>query len=308
MKYPRILIFIFLSGLMLQAKSQQFVMFTQYMSNMSSINPAYAGSHDMLNIVMLGRKQWLGLAGSPTSETFSINAPITAKKIGVGFSMIEDILGPVKSTGVDADFAFRFNVTPKVQLSLGLKAGARSYSNNLTSLFIIDKQDPLFSADIKSRWAPNFGTGFFLNTDKLYVGLSVPYLLKNSITLNNETNSSFGREERHYYLISGYVWEISRWWLFKPTVLFKYVKNSPISFDMSANFLFSEKLWLSGTYRLGDALGIIAQMKVFRQLWVGYSYDFSLNKMRSTNLGTHEIMLSYDFSFAKYKVKSPRYF
>ena len=57
---------------------------------------------------------------------------------------------------------------------------------------------------------------------------------------------------------------------------------------------------------LGDALGAIAQMKVYKQLWIGYSYDFSLTKLAHFNSGTHEIMLSYDFILVKRKMQSPK--
>ena len=51
-------------------KAQQEPMFTQYMFNSLSVNPAYAGTTEALNLNTLTRLQWVGLEGSP--ETFSL--------------------------------------------------------------------------------------------------------------------------------------------------------------------------------------------------------------------------------------------
>ncbi len=41
--------------------AQQGVMFTQYMFNGLALNPAYAGSHDVISATAIGRQQWLGI-------------------------------------------------------------------------------------------------------------------------------------------------------------------------------------------------------------------------------------------------------
>ena len=40
---------------------QQDPQYTQYMYNMSVINPAYAGSRGVPTVTLLGRTQWVGL-------------------------------------------------------------------------------------------------------------------------------------------------------------------------------------------------------------------------------------------------------
>lgn len=295
-------------GLFTSVHAQQRAMYTQYMFNMIDVNPAYAGTRDMLNVLVLERKQWLGMEGTPSSQTFSINSPIITEMIGIGLSLNNDALGPVRETGVFGDFSYRFKISQNTVMSLGLKAGGIWYNNNLSKLFIIDKNDPSFAYDIENKFAPNFGTGIYIYGKKFYAGISIPRLLKTEIGLNTKSTSRIGKEERHYFAIGGYVFDINSNLKFKPTVLLKYVINSPLSIDASANFLYNDRLWLAATYRFGDALGAIAQYRIVKQFWLGYSYDFSLNKTMSFNSGTHEITLSYDFMFGKYKVKSPRYF
>jgi len=44
------------------------------------------------------------------------------------------------------------------------------------------------------------------------------------------------------------------------------------------------------------------------QFRAGISYDYTTTKLRNVNDGSVELMLSYDFSYNKNKLKSPRYF
>ena len=51
--------------------AQQDAQYTQYMYNLSVINPAYAGSKETMNIGLLHRNQWTGFDGAPkTSSLF----------------------------------------------------------------------------------------------------------------------------------------------------------------------------------------------------------------------------------------------
>ncbi|MCW3789854.1 type IX secretion system membrane protein PorP/SprF, partial [Plebeiibacterium sediminum] len=60
---------------------------------------------------------------------------------------------------------------------------------------------------------------------------------------------------------------------------------------------------------IGDAVALIANVQLNKQLMVGYSYDFSVSNLATYNNGSHEIIISYDFDgFLKNKVISPRYF
>ncbi|WP_445716443.1 type IX secretion system membrane protein PorP/SprF, partial [Flavobacterium sp.] len=50
--------------------AQQDPHYTQYMYNMSVMNPAYAGSKENLSMGLLYRKQWVELEDAPTTGTF----------------------------------------------------------------------------------------------------------------------------------------------------------------------------------------------------------------------------------------------
>ncbi len=303
--FPLIFIIVFTNELI----AQQSAMFTQYMFNTVAVNPAYAGSKEVPTAVFLARKQWVSFDGAPVTQTFSINAPIKAKSLGLGLSVTNDKIGIVNETGFFIDVAYNLKLWNKANLSMGVKGGVNFYQAKLTELTIIDRNDPAFQKDIKGDFLPNVGVGFYYYTDKFYAGISTPKLLKNTISAEKGVNTqNLAKEERHYYFISGYVFDLGRFVKFKPSVLAKLVQGSPISFDITAGFLFSERLWLSGMYRVGDAVGGIVQYRIGQSLWVGYAYDYTVSDLTNFNSGTHEIMVSFDLVSKKYRVKSPRYF
>ena len=80
-------------------QAQQDPNYTQYMYNMSVMNPAYAGSKENMTGGLLYRKQWVEIEGAPTTGTFFINSPV-GKNVGLGLSAINDKIGPVEETNL----------------------------------------------------------------------------------------------------------------------------------------------------------------------------------------------------------------
>jgi type IX secretion system PorP/SprF family membrane protein len=167
--------------------------------------------------------------------------------------------------------------------------------------------DPFFQGEIDNKFRPNFGVGLFLNGQKYYLGVSSPKLLQNNFE-SNYNNYSVQAEMRHYFISGGLVFDLGENIKFKPTFLTKAAWNAPVQVDLTANFLFREKLWLGGSYRTNDAIGLIAQWIFNNKLRIGYAYDYSITKLQNYHNGTHEIMISYEMRFLKEFVVSPRYF
>jgi len=298
-----ILFFLFLGN---KAFSQGEPMFTQYMFNTLWVNPAYAGTSQALNINALTRLQWVGMDGAPKTYSAAIHAPISGQKAGVGVTVVNDVYGPIKNTYATGNYAYRVSLNEKLTLSMGIKGGVNTYFAGLKDLSLIDEQDPQFEEN-ERRINPNLGFGFYLYSNNFYVGLSAPRLLETSLDGNNANNTFKSRN--HYYLIGGFIWELGPNWMFKPAILTSSVANAPISHNITFQFLYDQRIWLGGMFRPGDAAGAFFNIKVSDRLTVGYGYDFTFTEISHANIGTHEIMISFDFiEFAPGKVKSPRYF
>ena len=166
-----------LMGVDLQA--QQDPHYTQYMYNMSVMNPAYAGSKDNLSLGLLHREQWIELEDAPVTSTFFGHSPV-GKNVGLGLSVISDKLGPVEENNIYGDFSYTLKLGGEHKLALGLKAGLTLH--NVDYLTIINptlpqQGDGAFAENVSNSYF-NFGTGAFYYTNKYYLGFSVPNMLK----------------------------------------------------------------------------------------------------------------------------------
>lgn len=292
--------------------AQQDPMFTHYMYNTLAVNPAYAGSRDALTITGLHRSQWLDFKGAPMSQTLTMHSPIANEHIGLGLSVLNDKIGVSNNTSIKVDFAYRMNLNKKSKLALGLSGGAKIFQASLNGLNLDQTGDPTFQNNINNRITPNFGAGIYYSREKFYVGVSVPNLMQNSYSVINQVNGSTltAKEQRHYFLIAGTVIKLSDNLDFKPTTLVKVTAAAPIQADLTASFIIGKKLLLGAMYRTGDAAGVLIGFDITNQLHIGYSFDWSYGlRTFKYNMGSHEIMLRYDFIFpSKKQIHSPRYF
>ena len=292
-KYFFLALFVF-ANILLHA--QQDPMFSNYMFNTLAVNPGYAGSRDALTVVALHRSQWIGLKGAPTTQTLTAHTPFGTEKTAIGLSVINDKIGPVTSTSINADFAFRVKINDKSKLAFGLKGGLNIMSASLNQVHLDQPGDASFVNNIQSKLLPNFGFGIYYSRDKFYAGISTPKLLEIDYRTNNiKGTTDIASDKRHHYIITGGVFRISNEVIFKPTTLIKITNGAPMQADMTLNFIIRDKFSAGLMYRTGDALGALIGLKISDQFQLGYSFDWSYGFSElGFNSGSHEIMLCYD--------------
>ena len=288
--------------------AQQDPQFTQYMFNMLALNPAYAGSGDRLNIKALTRHQWVGFEGAPTTQTLTAHSPIVNESLCIGGTIMRDAHGPVTQYGFMADVAYRIFMGES-KLAFGLKGGLNLFQGKFAELNPLVAGDQVFQQNVNSKLDPQFGFGMMYYSDRYYLGVSTPKLLRSEFF---ETDSlafvSEPGQRSHWFLSGGYVFDMGIYHKFKPTFLVKAVQGAPVSFDLSANFLFYEKFWLGAMYRHQDAVGVLAQYNINDDFSIGYSYDYPLSTLHNYSGGSHEIMLGYLLGKPVKGIRSPRYF
>ena len=302
----KLIILFFIIVLSLDSYAQQDPQYTQYMYNMNIVNPAYAGSRKTLSIGVLGRVQWVNIDGAPKTLTFAANAPVS-EKVGLGISIIADKIGPVKEQNIYADFSYTIQASDRAKLAFGLKAGVTLHSLDFAALNPLDPNDNAYF-DFDNEPLPNFGAGVFYYTDKFYMGLSVPNIMKSKYFEKHNGLLTEASDKAHYFITSGYVFDLSETLKFKPSVLVKAVPGSPISLDLSANFLINKKLELGISHRLDDSVSGLIGFAVSKNLRIGYAYDYTLSNLGDFNSGSHEAFLLWDIDLSRDKVISPRFF
>lgn len=304
-KMTKTILTILFLNLITVAFAQQDPQYTQYMYNQAIINPAYAGSNESLSLVSLYRNQWTGFEGAPKTLTVSAHTPLR-EKTGIGISFISDQLGPVKENNIYADFSYTINLGNSSKLAFGIKAGLTVHDIALNSgIITFEPGDPLFRSDV-SKVTPNVGFGSFLYSDNYYIGLSVPNIL-NSTHLDND-GIAFGNERKHYFFTSGYVFQLSKQIKFKPSFLIKSSFDSPLSFDVNANFLFYDRFELGASYRNIDSFSGLIGFSITENIRIGYAYDHIISDLKIASTSSHEVFLVFDFYFKNKVSRSPRFF
>ncbi|MFC5411672.1 type IX secretion system membrane protein PorP/SprF [Larkinella bovis] len=306
-----------------QVQAQQDHMFSQYMFNMMAMNPAYAGSRDVLSMTAMYRNQWGGIEGAPQTTTFTIDMPVNRERIGLGLQLFNDRIGEYNTTGAYASYAFRIKMGSRSTLALGIQGGASSFQADLAKVRTDQGGDPAFAQNI-SKILPNFGTGIYLSNDKSYIGISVPQLIKNKLT-DYDSGVQRATQRRHAYAIGGFVIRLSPALKLKPSTLVKYVEGAPLGIDGNLNLWLADRVSVGVSYRRNqfnsyesartngkvydqDAIVGIVEVQLSDQFRIGYAYDYMLNTLQTFRLPSHEFMVRYELGFGKNKILTPRYF
>ncbi len=284
--------------------AQQDPQYTDYMFNTLTVNSAYAGSRGHLTVTGLHRTQWVGLDGAPETQSFSVESPV-GKNVGLGFSIVNDRLGPSDEFYFDANFSYTIHLNNDSKLSFGLKGGGRMLNVDFTR-GRFQEQEAIFQNNINNRFLPTIGAGVYWHSDDTYVGLSVPNFLTDEHY--DEIQDVVAAERLHYFLIAGKVFDLSPTVKFKPAFLGKFVVGAPIIADVSANFLFNESLRLGVAYRWDDSVSGLIGLQISPKLMIGYAYDYTTTELQDFNNGTHEIMLRFELKSKEKQLKSPRFF
>lgn len=287
--------------------AQQEAQYSMYFFNPLLINPGYAGSQEALTATAVVRDQWNGLAGAPKSQCLTVHSPLKKEALGLGLTVLNDVLGPTKNTGGYLDFSYGIKLNKhKDRLVFGLKMGVDYMQRDFSKLRINDQNDNIYLDNFSyNKTLLNVGAGMYYYGKRYYLGVSSPRLVKNKLNLISDQTAI---QENHYYAFGGIVVKINPLINMRPSFMIKYVKNAPLSLEGNLSFLINEKVWLGAVYRHNSFMGLNAMYQITPSLKLGYAYDYTLTKLQNYSNGSHELMLSYDLRKMVKGFKSPRYF
>lgn len=292
------------------AFAQQDPQFTQFMHSKLIYNAGYAGTSNAICANILYRQQWVSFPGAPKTALLSFDMRLLPK-LGVGLNVMSDEIGPIKTTYARVAAAFNTGLGAGT-LGVGIDGGLLQLSTS--NAWVVpepNKIDPSipgnYTSGVNSVSNPNLNKasydlsfGAFYNIpNTMYVGLSSSHLP--SQTLSSGSSIKFTMA-RHYYLVAGYTHYLNPMHSITPNVKIKS-DAATTQVDINATYEYDRKFWFGLTYRMQDAVAPMLGVRLLKDknLKIGYSYDYTLSKIKGYSSGTHEIMIGYCMELGKAK-------
>lgn len=289
------LLLVFFLGFSIFSMAQTDPLYAQYLNNTLLINPAYSGLNNNLSASVTFRKQWAGFEGSPTTINANAHTSLFDNRMGAGLIILKDQVGANSNTEVHATYAYRIDLDQKY-FSFGLQAGMINFRSNNGDLNAYDPGDPVFTGTMNTT-KPSFGAGVILHSDRYFIGLSVPRMLKTKATFDAVEAELYSR---HFYLMGAYTMFLNEHIRFKPSVLLKGVKGAKLSADVNLALNLNEKYTVGAFTRNFNTYGILAQMKIANGARFGYTFEVPANNSVGTRFTTHEIMVGINLSVLRF--------
>ena len=315
----KILVFMGFVGSLGLLQAQQDPQFTvgQY-QGLAYQNPAVVGSHDAICATLLGRLQWVGFGGEPSTFVFSAQSPFEIKSTshGVGLTVMSDKLGQETTMVAKLQYAYKMHNVGPGTLSFGLGLGyiSKSLGSDWTaSQGVIDDVAIPVNGASEGGLDLDFGV-YYKIPKKLTIGLSSTHLngSKFNSVLDDKVSTGESRQfnyqiDRTYYISAQYEQAISSdgAWVLKPGL---FVKSdlAATTFALGAIAEYEEKFFGGLHYRVQDAVALMLGANIQMNgenaaggmLKVGYSYDFTTSNIRNFSSGSHELFVRYCFSIS----------
>jgi len=287
----RILTTLVILILSLNVQAQQWALYSQYMFNQFILNPAVAGSDEKIPIVASVRRQWQGLQDAPVNQSISAHA-YTGQFVGLGVNIFNEVAGPSRRTGLSFSAARHFQISKSSDtwLSFGLSGVFYQFGFDPTKLRFDQPDDPVLTTASISKFIPDAAAGLYLYNSQYFVGFSAQNLFQTPINLFDIIDRNYNPASRVYFLTAGYEFVLSDNLSIQPSVLVRKVFAAPYQMDLNVKATIINHIILGVSYRSHDAVVAMVGAQI-PNVFVGYSYDISLNPLKSYSRGTHEIYL-----------------
>ncbi|MCX7986075.1 MAG: PorP/SprF family type IX secretion system membrane protein [Bacteroidales bacterium] len=300
-------------GLLMNIRGQD-PMFTHHMFNRAVINPAYAGSSELMEISMLARNQWWGWSGvAPRYLNGSVTLPFNlfGMSHGAGLVFNNDKFGVNNDIGAKLIYAFqRKTAISEGTLGFGLSAGFNSSSFDGAALN--GGNDPLVpSQKLTGMTIFDMGVGVYYKTEKIYFGLSSSHIF----TGVRDYRVALGKDvlplRPQYYAMAGYSYQLPNPMLVIIPSFLIQSDGKMTSLSFNTNLLYNNRVWGGVSYNAGSAVSALFGLELMPGIKFGISYDYDTSILNKVSNGSVEVFVLYGFKLKKEKIpqkyKSLRY-
>lgn len=309
--------------------------YTQYYLNLPAINAAYTGMDDYFNMNTGVREGWnnfgvensnlylsaFGALNSANRSGRRNNSLRTSnpqifdeiqsdkkfrRRHGVGGMITSRTVGPYKSFGAFANYAYHLPLTARLNVSLGTRLGYTSQRIDFMGLTVRDEVNDLFYQSLlqsqqgtQNSFLVDFGT--ILYSQKFYFGISTSNLMVERLNGDQLFNLNEGVI---YRVHSGAVFALSPTLDISPAVSATYQESYDVQWVANIRLRYKNLISLGSGYTSDSKISILVGLTT-TNLSINYAYDIYTSDLSDFNVNAHELVLGISL-FNKYKLK-PRF-
>lgn len=300
---------VIMAGLMVlftgwEAHSQGVSMHTQGITQQEFVNPAYNSFKDQISFSAYNRMQWKSeYKYSPETQVANFFLPINTTRLGLNLGVIREDIGLRKTTELKLSLCHNIQLSENGRLAFGYSVGF--LQNALMRDKVINYQDEdltdlLAQVSDYESFNPTVSLGLFFLAPKWYMGIS-------SMTTSVEKDMSGSQYLPGFDFSFGGMFRLNSFLQFRPNAIFKYYDENgyysdqgiitksykiPPVFDIGANFLLANKVWLGTSHRFNQAQTFSMDLKIGKIIKVGYTFEWGLGE-GLFQYNSHGIRLAY---------------
>lgn len=316
--------------------AQQRPQYTQYILNNYLLNPALSGIENYTDFKAGYRKQWAGINDAPQttfaavhwslgdkflwknplslpekdedprSDDYTQNYTASPAHHGVGAIVFYDKAGPLSTLNANLTYAYHLQLSGTLNFSVGVAAGVKRVNLNVQDLVLENNNDPALKNTIIAQTKPDLALGVWLYGAQFFAGASVQQILPQRLAFTTDDVYNQGKEVPHAFVTAGYKLFIDDEISFIPSIMVKYVKPAPISFDANVKVSFKDRFWVGGSYRYKDSYAAMAGFNFSKLVNLTYSYDLTTSELKNFSNGSHEIVLGLQLNNIYQTMRSMR--
>ncbi len=285
------------------AAAQQTPAYTLDILNLNKLSPAFAGISDQLNVFGIYKSQWQSHVGAPKQYTVNASLPFYKLNGGLGVDIASTSQGASSQTEFNLSYSYHTNWLPDI-FSIGITAGLGQVGINANQLITpegtysagTNHNDPILDVNPVNRLYPTYGVSMFYGAQDFDAGLFLKNVAGQKININQNINFGISRELGGFFM---YYLTLPNQWIYQPSIHFSSNFNQ---FQMEITNLLKYGNVFGGIGLRGydsksiESISLLGGIKFNEAYTISYNFDVSVNKLRKTSEGSHEIMLRYDLN------------
>jgi len=295
--------------------SQENSVYLNYYLNLFTINPAATGADYYPSADLSVRRQWLGIPDAPSTLMLAANfrtgrydfydpkkflnkGPLKlTDRIGLGAAIFRDKNGPLSLTGGLLSYAYHVPIKYDSQLAFGLSTIFNYFTFNSSILKPDQENDPYLFNGNDNVFRVNFNIGIYFYNDVYFIGCSADKILPDIKMVNDKI-----REQPSLFLMGGYkFFRNNNDFNLEPSVVIKRIANNDLSADIHAKLYIKRYHWIAISYSTDRKINFRFGLMLYKRLYAGYNYEFTLSDITSYSYGSHEIHIGINLGLVGIK-------